>query len=162
MDKNSTPNGSQEQGKKSGNEGLQEKGQAGSEALSLLKNPQLKESLRLFQMHIESMSEEDFKKAIEEIGDVGTNGPTVEEYMDYINLFGYRLPEVSGFRMARLVCLALILSSCSFNLSPTTAQREQKKFERFKIAPKEALIYSGTAFLSYGVGKHFADLKLKD
>lgn len=73
----------------------------------------------------------------------------------------YRLPEVSGFRMARLVCLALILSSCSFNLSPTTAQREQKKFERFKIAPKEALIYSGTAFLSYGVGKHFADLKLK-
>lgn len=103
MDKNSTPNGSQEQGKKSGNEGLQEKGQAGSEALSLLKNPQLKESLRLFQMHIESMSEEDFKKAIEEIGDVGTNGPTVEEYMDYINLFGYRLPEVSGFRMGRRV-----------------------------------------------------------
>ncbi|HRG79451.1 MAG TPA: hypothetical protein PL167_07560 [Cyclobacteriaceae bacterium] len=68
----------------------------------------------------------------------------------------------SGFAMARLVCLLILLSSCSYNLSPTNAQREQKKFERFKIAPKEALIYSGTAFASYGLGKHFGNLKLKD
>lgn len=67
-----------------------------------------------------------------------------------------------GFAMARLVSLLILLSSCSYNLSPTTAQREQKKFERFKISPKEALIYSGTAFASYGLGKHFANIKLKD
>jgi len=68
----------------------------------------------------------------------------------------------SGFAMARLVCLLILLSSCSYNLSPTTAQKERQKFERFKIAPKEALIYSGTAFSSYGLGKHFGNLKLKN
>jgi hypothetical protein len=73
------------------------------------------------------------------------------------------IPQISGFKMARLVCLLTFLSlSCSYNLSPTTAQKEQKKFERFKIAPKEVMIYSGSAFLGYGIGKHFANLKLKD
>lgn len=71
-------------------------------------------------------------------------------------------PTKSGFAMARLVCLLILLNSCSYNLSPTTAQREQKKFERFKIAPREALIYSGSTFVGYGLGKHFGNLKLKD
>jgi len=66
------------------------------------------------------------------------------------------IPKISGFKMARLVCLLTFLSlSCSYNLSPTTAQREQKKFERFKIAPKELVILSGAAFIGYGTGKHF-------
>ena len=69
-------------------------------------------------------------------------------------------PKISGFKMARLVCLLTFLSlSCSYNLSPTTAQKEQKKFERFKIAPKEAIILSGAAFIGYGAGKHFARIK---
>ena len=76
--------------------------------------------------------------------------------------FDWQFKRKSGFAMARLVCLLILLSSCSYNLSPTTAQRERQKFERFKIAPREALIYSGTAFASYGLGKHFANLKLKD
>lgn len=61
----------------------------------------------------------------------------------------------SGFAMARLVSLAIVLSSCSYNLAPTTAQREQKKFERFKVAPTEAIVYSGSAFLGYGLGKNY-------
>lgn len=70
------------------------------------------------------------------------------------------IPKISGFKMARLVCLLTFLSlSCSYNISPTTAQKEQKKFERFKIAPKEAIILSGAAFIGYGTGKHFARIK---
>jgi hypothetical protein len=66
------------------------------------------------------------------------------------------IPKISGFKMARLVCLLTFLSlSCSYNLSPTTAQKEQNKFERFKIAPKEVMIYSGSAFLGYSLGKNY-------
>ena len=56
--------------------------------------------------------------------------------------------------------LALSLFSCSYTLAPTTAQKEQKKFERFKVSPNEALIYSGTVFLGYSMGKHY--IKSKD
>ena len=56
--------------------------------------------------------------------------------------------------------LALSLFSCSYTLAPTTAQKEQKKFERFKISPNEALIYSGSAFLGYSLGKNY--IKSKD
>jgi len=76
--------------------------------------------------------------------------------------FDWQFKRKSGFAMARLVSLIILFSSCSFNLSPTTAQREQKNFERFKLSPKEAIIYSGTAFASYGLGKHFVKFKLKD
>jgi len=61
----------------------------------------------------------------------------------------------SGFAMARLVSLAIVLSSCSYNLAPTTAQKEQKKFERFKVAPTEAIIYSAAGFVGYGLGKNY-------
>ncbi len=53
-------------------------------------------------------------------------------------------------------CLALsLLCSCSYNLAPTTAQKEQKKFERFKVAPTEAIIYSAAGFVGYGLGKNY-------
>jgi len=67
----------------------------------------------------------------------------------------------SGFAMARLVSIAIVLSSCSYNIAPTTAQKEQKKFERFKLSPNEALIYSGSVFLGYSMGKNFVQLKGK-
>ena len=86
--------------------------------------------------------------------------PEIAERLTRPIKWGYKRPEVSGFKMARLVCLLTFLSlSCSYNLSPTTAQKEQKKFERFKIAPKEAIILSGAAFIGYGTGKHFARIK---
>ncbi len=50
------------------------------------------------------------------------------------------------------ICL-LLLSSCSGTINLTTAQKEQKKFGRFKMAPKEALVISGAAFVGYGLGK---------
>jgi hypothetical protein len=103
-----------------------EKGQAGSEALSLIKD------------------------------EFSWITPEIAERLTRPIKWDYKLPEVSGFKMARLVCLLTFLSlSCSYNLSPTTAQKEQKKFERFKIAPKEAIILSGAAFIGYGTGKHF-------
>lgn len=61
----------------------------------------------------------------------------------------------SGFAMARLVLLAIILSSCSASLNLTQAQREQKKFERFKLRPNELILYSAGTFLSVGLGKHY-------
>lgn len=57
--------------------------------------------------------------------------------------------------------LALSLFSCSYTLAPTTAQKEQKKFERFKVSPNEALIYSGSVFLGYSMGKNLLQLKDK-
>jgi hypothetical protein len=121
MDKNSTPKRLPGTGKKSGDEGLQEKGQAGSEALSF-----------------------SFTQDGKEITKIGE----------------YRIQKISGFKMARLVCLLTFLSlSCSYKINLTEAQREQKKFERFKIAPKEAIILSGAAFIGYGTGKHFARIK---
>jgi hypothetical protein len=101
MDKNDTHKRSAaEQPKKSGREDLQEKGPAGSQALSLVK---------------------------------------------------------SGWQMARIVFLLFLLTSCSYNLSPTTAQKEQKKFSRFKVAPKDALILTGSAFVGYGIGKELSN-----
>lgn len=61
----------------------------------------------------------------------------------------------SGFAMARLVLLAIILSSCSASLNLTQAQKEQKNFERFKLRPNELILYSAGTFLSVGLGKHY-------
>jgi len=85
---------------------------------------------------------------------VSKNSPSKISQLSYFNGHSQRI--------MKLLCLAILLSSCSYNMAPTTAQREQKKFERFKIAPKEVMIYSGSAFLGYGIGKHFANFKLKD
>lgn len=54
-----------------------------------------------------------------------------------------------------ITILLLSLSGCSYKLNLTEAQKEQRKFERFKIAPREAIILTGAAFVGYGTGKHF-------
>lgn len=40
--------------------------------------------LEKLKEHLDNMSEEEFKKIWDEIGDVGSNGPTAREYLDYL------------------------------------------------------------------------------